>query len=137
FSRAGICRDWPARHAAWPIARADYVALTGDRRVNDAALWLTPGATPAQAMDAIRALPGAAGIDLGTPGEIRQLSLRIFDRSFAVTYAMEAVAMLVGLFGLSSSLGASVLARRREFGRLRRLGRRRPQARAAPAVEGW
>ena len=133
---AGIFRDYARQHGAVLIDRADYVALTGDRRVNDAALWLTPGATPAQAMDAIRALPGAAGIDLGTPGEIRQLSLSIFDRSFAVTYAMEAVAMLVGLFGLSSSLGAIVLARRREFGMLRHLGLTRAQIRAMLAAEG-
>src|SRR5439155_1451701 len=70
------------------------------------------------------------------PGEIRQLSLRIFDRSFAVTYAMEPVAMLVGLFGLSSSLGAIVLARRREFGMLRHLGLTRAQIRAMLAAEG-
>ncbi len=133
---AGLFRDYARQHGSVLIDRADYAALTGDRRVNDAALWLTPGATPAQAMDAIRALPGAAGIDLGTPGEIRQLSLRIFDRSFAVTYAMEAVAMLVGLFGLSSSLGAIVLARRREFGMLRHLGLTRAQIRAMLAAEG-
>ena len=34
---------------------------------------------------------------IAAPPEIRQVSLRIFDRSFAVTYAMEAVAVLVGL----------------------------------------
>jgi len=133
---AGVFRDYARQHGSVLIDRADYAALTGDRRVNDAALWLAPGATPAQAMDAIRALPGSAGIDLGTPGEIRQLSLRIFDRSFAVTYAMEAVAMLVGLFGLSSSLGAIVLARRREFGMLRHLGLTRAQIRAMLAAEG-
>src|SRR2546427_359518 len=132
----GLSRVSARQHGSVLIDRADYIALTGDRRVNDAALWLTPDATPAQAMDAIRALPGAAGIDLGTPGEIRQLSLRIFDRSFAVTYAMEAVAMLVGLFGLSSSLGAIVLARRREFGMLRHLGLTRAQIRAMLAAEG-
>jgi putative ABC transport system permease protein len=62
--------------------------------------------------------------------------MRIFDRSFAVTYAMEAVAFLVGLFGLSSSLGAIVLARRREFGVLRHLGLTRGQIRAMLAAEG-
>src|SRR5229473_498801 len=133
---AGLFRDYARQHGSVLIDRGDYAALTGDRRVNDAALWLAPGATPAQAMDAIRALPGSAGIDLGTPGEIRQLSLRIFDRSFAVTYAMEAVAVLVGLFGLSSSLGAIVLARRREFGMLRHLGLTRAQIRAMLAAEG-
>ena len=64
------------------------------------------------------------------------MSLSIFDRSFAVTYAMEAVAVLVGLFGLSSSLGAIVLARRREFGMLRHLGVTRRQIGAMLAAEG-
>jgi putative ABC transport system permease protein len=73
---------------------------------------------------------------MAAPGEIRQRSLQIFDRSFAVTYALEAVAVLVGLFGLSSSLGAIVLARRREFGMLRHLGMTRAQIGAMLAAEG-
>src|SRR4051812_50164373 len=87
-------------------------------------------------MDAIHALPGSAEIDLASPPEIREVSLKIFDRSFAVTYAMEALAVLVGLFGLSSSLGAIVLARRRELGVLRHLGLTRGQLRAMLAAEG-
>jgi len=133
---SGVFRDYARQHGAILIDRADYVALTGDRRVNDAALWLAPGATPAAAMAAIRALPGAGELDIALPGEIRELSLRIFDRSFAATYAMEAVAVLVGLFGLSSSLGAIVLARRREFGVLRHLGLTRSQIGAMLAAEG-
>jgi putative ABC transport system permease protein len=133
---AGVFRDYARQHGAVLIDRADYVALTGDRAVNDGALWLSPGTSAAQAMEALRALPGAAQLDIAEPGEIRELSLRIFDRSFAVTYAMEAVAVLVGLFGLSSSLGAIVLARRREFGVLRHLGLTRGQIRAMLAAEG-
>jgi len=53
-----------------------------------------------------------------------------------VTYALEAVAVLVGLAGLSSSVGAIVLARRREFGMLRHLGMTRAQIGAMLAVEG-
>jgi putative ABC transport system permease protein len=87
-------------------------------------------------MDALRALPGGGELDIAVPPEIREVSLRIFDRSFAVTYAMEAVAVLVGLFGLSSSLGAIVLARRREFGVLRHLGLTRADIRAMLAAEG-
>jgi putative ABC transport system permease protein len=136
FLVGGVVRDYARQHGAILIDRADYVALTGDRRVNDAAVWLRPGMTPAAAMDAIRALPGGDALDMAAPPEIRELSLRIFDRSFAVTYAMEAVAVLVGLFGLSSSLGAIVLARRREFGMLRHLGLTRGQIRAMLAAEG-
>jgi putative ABC transport system permease protein len=132
----GVFRDYARQHGAVLMERADYVALTGDRRVNDGAAWLAPGVTPAQAMDALRALPGGRELDIAAPPEIREVSLRIFDRSFAVTYAMEAVAVLVGLFGLSSSLGALVLARRREFGMLRHLGLTRGQVRAMLAAEG-
>jgi putative ABC transport system permease protein len=133
---AGVFRDYARQHGAVLMDRGDYIALTGDRRVNDGAAWLKPGVTPAQAMEALRALPGGAELDIAAPPEIRELSLRIFDRSFAVTYAMEAVAVLVGLFGLSSSLGAIVLARRREFGVLRHLGLTRGQVRAMLATEG-
>ena len=84
-----------------------------------------------------RAARAARSSTSADPGEIRELSLRIFDRSFAVTYALEAVAVLVGLFGLSSSLGALVLARRREFGMLRHLGMtRRADRRACSRPKG-
>jgi putative ABC transport system permease protein len=136
FVVAGVFRDYARQHGAVLVERADYVALTGDRSANDGALWLAAGATRAQAMAALRALPGGEQLDMGEPGDIRELSLRIFDRSFAVTYALEAVAVLVGLFGLSSSLGAIVLARRREFGVLRHLGLTRGQIRSMLAAEG-
>jgi putative ABC transport system permease protein len=136
FTVRGVFRDYARQHGSILIDRADYMALTGDRRVNDAAIWLAPGATRAAATNALRALPGGEALEISDPGEIRQVSLRIFDRSFAVTYAMEAVAVLVGLFGLSSSLGAMVLARRREFGVLRHLGLTRRQIARMLAAEG-
>jgi putative ABC transport system permease protein len=71
------------------------------------------------------------------PGEIRSLSLKVFDRTFAVTYALELAAVVIGLAGLSSSFGALVLARRREFGVLRHLGMTRRQIGAMLATEGF
>ncbi len=80
--------------------------------------------------------PGARSSTSPCRPRSARLRSQIFDRSFAVTYAMEAVAVLVGLFGLSSSLGAIVLARRREFGVLRHLGLTRGDIRAMLAAEG-
>jgi putative ABC transport system permease protein len=136
FFVRGVYRDYARQHGSILIDREEYISLTGDRRANDAAIWLAPGATAADVMAAVRALPGGAALDMSDPGEIRAASLRIFDRSFAVTYAMEAVAVLVGLFGLSSSLGAMVLARRRELGMLRHLGLTRRQIAGMLAAEG-
>ena len=131
-----VWRDYARQHGAIVIERGTYAALTGDRRANDAALWLKPGATAAAVATSLRALPGGHLLEIAGPGEIRSASLAIFDRSFAVTYALEAVAVLVGLFGLSSSVGAIVLARRREFGMLRHLGMTRGQIGAMLAAEG-
>jgi putative ABC transport system permease protein len=136
FVVAGVFRDYARQHGALLIDRTDYVALTGDRRVNDGALWLAKGTTRAAAVELLRSLPGGAELEIADPGEIRERSLRLFDRSFAVTYAIEAVAVLVGLFGLSSSLGALVLARRREFGMLRHLGLTRREIAGMLAAEG-
>jgi putative ABC transport system permease protein len=133
---AGVFRDYARQHGALLIERTDYIALTGDRAVNDGAVWLKPEFTIAQTIAALRALPGGSELDIAEPGEIREVSLRIFDHSFAVTYAMLAVAVLVGLFGLSSSLGAIVLARRREFGVLRHLGLTRSQIAGMLLAEG-
>jgi putative ABC transport system permease protein len=83
-----------------------------------------------------REIPGGAKLDVAAPGEIRDFSLKIFDRTFAVTYALELAAVVIGLLGLSSSFGALVLARRREFGVLRHIGMTRRQVGAMLASEG-
>ncbi len=137
FTVAGIWRDYARQHGSVIVRRELYIALSGDRNANDAALYLAPGASADAVVRAIRArVPGAANLEFGAPGDIRARSLNVFDRTFAVTYALEAVAVLIGLFGLSSSFGALVLARSREFGMLRHVGMTRRQVGAMLAAEG-
>jgi putative ABC transport system permease protein len=137
FTVAGVWRDYARQQGALVIDRVTYAQLTGDTSANDAAVWLRPGVTLAHLRDELdAAIPAAANLSLATPGEIRALSLRIFDRTFAVTYGLLAAAVIIGLVGLSSSFGALVLARRREFGMLRHLGMTRRQIAAMLATEG-
>jgi len=137
FIVAGLWRDYARQQGAIVVERAVYVRLTGDTTANDAAVWLRPGVSVAEFRTRLdQAWSGASRLTLATPGEIRTLSLRIFDRTFAVTYALEAAAVVIGLVGLSSAFGALVLARRREFGVLRHLGMTRGQVRGMLAIEG-
>jgi putative ABC transport system permease protein len=89
---------------------------------------------------AIGAMAAAMGakdlVEFASASAIRATSLRIFDRSFAVTYWLQAVAIGIGLFGVAASFSAQVLARRREFGLLAHLGLTRRQILGVVAFEG-
>ena len=137
FTVAGIWRDYARQQGAVLIERYEYLRHTGDAYANDAALWLAPGADRASLAREIEArVAGGTNLEISGPGEIREVSLKTFDRTFAVTYALEAVAVVIGLFGLSSSFGALVLARRREFGVLRHIGMTRRQIGSMLAAQG-
>ncbi|MCE3262082.1 MAG: FtsX-like permease family protein [Pseudoduganella sp.] len=136
FQVAGIWRDYARAAGAVIIRRADYIELTGDREAADAAIWLAKGATVAQVQEGLRRLPFGAGIETSVPSEIRNLTLKIFDRSFAVTYLLEGIAILVGLFGVAATFSAQTLARSREFGMLRHVGVTRGQVLGILALEG-
>jgi len=137
----GVWRDYARQFGAVAIAGDDYRRLTGDTRVNDVALWLAPGADASALQASVRAAATALGIDgslleFASVSELRRISLRIFDRSFAVTYWLQAVAIAIGLFGIAASFSAQVLARRKEFGLLAHLGLTRRQVLGVVALEG-
>jgi putative ABC transport system permease protein len=132
----GVWRDYARQFGAVVLADTDYRRLTGDMRLNDLALTLAPGTAPAAVQQALRALlPDPALLEFASSTELRQMSLRIFDRSFAVTYYLQAVAIAIGLVGIAASLSAQVLARRKEFGLLSHLGLTRTQVVAVVAGE--
>ncbi len=140
FVVAGVWRDYARQFGAIAIDQGDFERLTGDRRVNDLAVSLAPGADAAAVQAGVRALvqalPGGAVPDIASASEIRAISLRIFDRSFAVTYWLQAVAIGIGLFGVAANFSAQVLARRKEFGLLVHLGVTPRQVLVLVALEG-
>jgi putative ABC transport system permease protein len=133
---AGVWRDYARQTGALMIDLTDYRRLTGDPLVNDAAITLAPGAVATRVAEALTATGAPGALTIAYPGEIRALSLRIFDRTFAVTYLLEAVAVLIGLAGVAASFAALAAARRPEFGMLRHLGLTRRQIGWMLAQEG-
>ncbi|QYG07352.1 FtsX-like permease family protein [Janthinobacterium sp. PAMC25594] len=136
FFVAGIWRDYARSSGAIQMPLGDYRALTGDMDVSDAALWLAKDATGEQLQQRLKALPFGASLEVSNPSAIRALSLQIFDRSFAVTYLLEAIAIVIGLFGVAATFSAQTLARAREFGMLRHVGVTRGQILSILALEG-
>ncbi|MCV2355852.1 FtsX-like permease family protein [Paucibacter sp. B2R-40] len=120
----GIWRDYARQSGALMLPLSDYRRWSGDTQLTELYIWLKPGATSAQATQTLKALQSGSTDDLefAAVGELKQMSLTIFDRSFAVTHWLQAVALGIGLFGIAASQSAQVLARRREFGLLLHLG---------------
>ena len=82
-------------------------------------------------------LSAAAGhqILIFSDRDLRQEAIRVFDRTFAITYALEAIAVLVAVMGIAGALLALVIDRRRELGLLRFLGAASSQIRKLILVE--
>ncbi|MGC4365996.1 FtsX-like permease family protein [Hydrogenophaga sp. R2] len=136
----GIWRDYARQHGSLVIDRDDFIRLSGDTTVHDLAIHPAEGTPPEAARAAIEALAEQQGaqhlIEFAQASQIRAISLRIFDRSFAVTTWLQMVAIGIGLFGVAASFSAQVLARQREFGLLAHLGLTRRQILGVVALEG-
>ena len=133
---AGVWRDYARSFGAMVMDRAVYLKWTADDKINDVSLKLTAGVNKATVIAAIRDLPIAAKLDVADAAEIRKFSLQAFDRSFAVTYALEIAAIFVGLAGISAMFSAQAWSRRREFGMLRHLGVSRREIASLLGAEG-
>jgi putative ABC transport system permease protein len=137
FIVVGVWRDYARQFGALLIDRTDYIRITGDSKANDAALFLKPGVRADDVINALRqVIVHRDQLEFTTAREVRKISLQIFDRSFYVTYVLEFMTVLIGLFGVSASFSASLLMRRKEFGMLRHIGLTRRKIAQALALEG-
>lgn len=136
FHVNGVWRDYSRQTGAVMIDLAVYRQMTGDFRVNDAAITVDEPSASEQVASRLMALAADDSLEVARPGEIRRTSLHIFDRTFAVTYLLEAVAIVIGLAGVAASFASLAATRRKEFGMLRHLGVSRAQIGGMLALEG-
>ena len=120
---AGVFRDYGRQHGSVVMDISMYQALTHDRRRTDIALWLTPDTSPALVLERLRTqFPTFKSLEFRSSTELRALSLTIFDRSFAMTYALEVAALLVALFTVAAGFAGQALLRQKEFALVQQLG---------------
>ena len=66
---------------------------------------------------------------------LRAEVLRIFDSTFAITYALELIAVVVAMLGVAGTLLTLVIERRRELTMLRLIGAARRQVQRMVVIE--
>lgn len=104
------------------LARSTLLHFLPDPSASNLAVYLAPKADLEGVRSEIRKVTANHDILIFSDREIRHEALRTFDQTFAITYALEAIAILVAVLGVAGSLISIVIDRRREFGILRFLG---------------
>jgi putative ABC transport system permease protein len=137
FPVVGVVIDYSSDRGAITMERTTYTAYWGDEQVDAFGVFVTPGANLEQVAERIqRHFAGRYPLYVLTRGKFRDRVLELVEQPFAVTYALEVIAILVALLGVTNALYASILERTRELGVLRAIGATRQRVRRIMLIEG-
>ncbi len=133
---AGVYTDYSNDRGTVTLDRAHFRRIWPLSGATTMSVVLENGVSPEEGARRIEAaVRGRFALRVRTNATLRRLVLTIFDRTFAVTYALEAVAIAVAVLGVFNTLTALVLERRREIGLLRVLGASAARVRRAVRYE--
>jgi putative ABC transport system permease protein len=129
FRVADIYYDYSNERGYLIMDRATLLKYLPDQDVSNIAVYLKKGVSLDEGKRAVQDALRGHKLLIFSNRAIRQQAMEIFDRTFAITYALEAIAVFVAVMGVGGALLALVIDRRREFGLLRFLGAAQSQIR--------
>jgi putative ABC transport system permease protein len=133
---AGTYSDYTRDQGVILMSRETFDRWWNDSRVESLAVFLQPGAAVAPLTEAFRARFGAAGqFAIYANRDLRRRILSIFDQTFAVTYVLRTVAILVAIAGIFLSVTTLAAEREREIGVYRAIGASRGQVQSLLMTE--
>jgi putative ABC transport system permease protein len=123
FPIVGVFADYGSDQGVVMVSRQTYEAYWDDPGVSSLGIVLAPGVDAERAVETLR-LRAGDGQDLliRSNRALREASLEIFDRTFAITAVLRILATAVAVIGVLSALMALQLERARELGVLRAQG---------------
>jgi putative ABC transport system permease protein len=132
----GIYHDYTSDAGGILMDHRLFERLWQERRVESLAIYLAPGADAEEARRQLAdAIAGRWALHVTPNQALRRRVLRIFDQTFQITYALQAIALLVAVLGVISTLTALIIQRSREIAVLRAVGATRAQVRRMVLVE--
>ena len=132
---AGVFYDYSGERDLLIGDRAALLAYLPDPRLSSAGVYLAPGADFEESHAALARAASGRGVEVTPTRTLREQAIRIFDRTFAITYALEAIAMFVAILGMAEALLNLVFDRRRELALLRMHGASTGQVRRLVLVQ--
>lgn len=135
FHVLGVFYDYGHEAGFILLDRSTLLRYLPDPAPSNLAVYLAPSANIDRTRAAIRQALPASNLLIFSNREIRREAIRVFDQTFTITYALEAVSILVAIGGIVGALISIVIDRRRELGVLRFLGATAAQIRRLILVE--
>jgi putative ABC transport system permease protein len=135
FRIVDVYYDYSSERGNIIMERSNLLRYLPDETPSNLAVYVAPQVTVAQVRAEIVQAAVGDRILIFSNRDLRAEAIRIFDRTFAITYALEAVAVVVAVMGVAGALLALVIDRRRELGLLRFLGSSTGQIRKLVLVE--
>jgi putative ABC transport system permease protein len=123
FPLAGIYADYASTRGTVRMSLDVYQRFWSDHQLNGLVLFLAPDVDSDTVTENVRArLTNFPTIQVNPNAALRQDALAVFDRTFAITAAMQLITTVIAFIGVLSSLLALQLEKAREIGILRALG---------------
>jgi putative ABC transport system permease protein len=135
FRIVDVYYDYSSERGSILMDRNTMLRYLPDPAPSNLAIYISPEAHLEVVRAEIEKVAAGHRILLFSNRDLRSEAIRIFDRTFAITYALEAVAVIVAVMGIAGALLALVIDRRRELGLLRFLGAATGQVRKLILVE--
>jgi putative ABC transport system permease protein len=123
FRVAGVFYDYGSSAGVVVMHRRTYDRAWNDRTISGVALEAAPGVDVNALVVAVRErAAGGPRLVVRSNRALREASLDIFDRTFAITGVLRTLSLVVAFVGMLAALMALSLERAREIGVLRALG---------------
>ncbi len=135
FEILGVYYDYADERGYLIADREVLLRYLPDPAPSSLAVYLDAGAQEEVVRAEVGRITGERNLFVAENRQLREVSMRVFDRTFAITYALEAVAILVAILGMAGALMALVIDRRREIAVLRFLGASAGQLRRLILIE--
>lgn len=129
FEVLGIYYDYSTERGVVMLDRRTLLKYLPDPASSNLAVYVRPGADKKRIRHDIDEAVSGHRVMVFNNSDLRRGAIAVFDRTFSITYALEAVAVSVAVMGIAGALLAMVIDRRRDFALLRFLGAAQPQIR--------